>query len=58
MRSSGHQGYNSGTKLTIDNAVKSIPGVRRVWWDKKMSKKHVLVNTSPNKGHKEEYMQS
>ena len=51
----GHQGYNCGTKTCIDNAVKSIPGVRKCWWDIKLAKKHIPNNPSPQKG-KGEYM--
>ena len=38
----GHQPSTCGTKLAIDNAVKNIPGVRKVWWDMKANKKASL----------------
>ena len=38
----GHTPATCGTKTMIDNAVKTIPGVRKLWWDMKASKKHSL----------------
>ena len=53
----GHQGYNCGTKTVIDTAVKSIPGVRKCWWDIKLAKKHAIPNLDKHSPPKKiEYM--